>query len=281
MKHQNKSVSEFFNSISSKYDEKYKSDENNFLAHFFGRRIKMATEDLPAHLGTVMDVGAGTGQLYTFLKENGYSFDEYIAVDVSGGMLSHSSIPKESRYTGTVHLSELDSYESKVNHFFILGVTTYMSAVELDEALVRIQQLSAEKSRLICTFTNRKSIEFIMQATISSILCTFQKILGNRLSMVAAQAFPRLIINEKRMKAFLAPYGSIERIDYLNQTLTPFNRIFTRISIKFESYLTKKLKKWPEVLAVLSSDVLFKVLLHKHRTTDEDRVSTESEPGKT
>lgn len=259
MTSQDKLVGEFFDRIANKYDSKYKAYENMFLAHFFKTRLEMATNGLPKTLGTVVDIGAGTGQLYRFLLENGYSFDDYVAVDVSEGMLFNSAIPEEKRHIGTVHIPALDCYEGKVDHVFMLGVTTYMSATEVEEALDRIKRLSAKDGQLVCTFTNRYSVEFFMQAAISSLLRAFRKLSGNRLNLVAAQTFPRLIVGEKRMKAFLLPCGAIERIDYLNQTVTPLNRLFTRASIRLESLLNRILPRRPGILAAFSSDILFRV----------------------
>lgn len=259
MTNQDNLVGDFFDKIASNYDSRYKLRENMFLAHFFRKRLEMATDGLPKHLGTVVDIGAGTGQLYRFLLENDYSFDDYVAVDVSEGMLINSAIPEEKRHIGTVHIPALDCYEGKVDHVFLLGVTTYMTATEVEEALDRIERLSAKDGQLVCTFTNRHSVEFFIQSAISSILRAFRKLSGNRLNLVAAQTFPRLIVGEKKMKAFLMPYGAIERIDYLNQTLTPLNRLFTRPSIRLESLLNRVLPRWPGILAAFSSDILFRV----------------------
>lgn len=259
MTNQNKSVGEFFDKISDGYNDKYETRANKFLAHFFRQRIEKATDGLPRHLGTVMDIGAGTGQLYRFLLENGYSFDEYVAVDVSDGMLSNSPIPEGNRHVGTVHLPALDRYEGRINHFFLLGVTTYMTAAELRDALSRMEQLSAMDGRIVCTFTNRRSVEFVMQSAMSSLLKAFRKLSGNHLDVVAAQSFPRLIIDESAMKAFLTPHGEIERVDYINQTLTPVNRVLTGASVRLESFVNRVLRNKPATLAALSSDILFRV----------------------
>lgn len=261
MTDQSKSVGAFFDKISNSYDAKYESKASRFLAHFFRSRIEKATDNLPKSLGTVIDIGAGTGQLYRLLLESGFSFDNYVAVDVSAGMLSQSSIPEESRHVGTVHLPSLDRYQGNVDHFFLLGVTTYMTPCELEAALDRIEQLSNAEGLLICTFTNRNSIEFLVQSAISMLLKWYKKLAGNRFDLVAAQTFPRLIVSEAEMKAFIAPHGTIERIDYLNQTLTPFNRLLTGASIHLESLIRRILRKRPGALAVLSSDILFRVRL--------------------
>lgn len=261
MTKRDKSVGEFFDKISGQYDAKYDSESNKFLAHFFRRRLEIATDGLPKSLGTVMDIGAGTGQLYRFLLENGYSFDDYIAVDLSEGMLSKSPIPQKSKHVGTVHLPTLDRYIEKVDHFFLLGVTTYMKSNELEDALERIERLSKSDGLLICTFTNRNSIEFMLQTIISLILKVTKRFSRNRYNLVASQTFPRLIIGEEKMKSFLALHGTIERIDYINQTFTPVNRLLTVTSIRLESALSRLLRKRPRALALLSSDILFRLRL--------------------
>ena len=258
-----KSVREFFDEISDQYDAKYDVKANKFLAHFFRRRIEIATDGLPMSLGTVLDIGAGTGQLYRFLLENGYSFDNYVAVDISGGMLSQSIIPKDSRYVGDIHLPELDFYRGTVDHIFLLGVTTYMASDELADALKRIEQLSKDDGLLICTFTNRNSIELMAQSIISWLLYTFSRLTGSGLNVVAAQRFPRLIVSEKAMKAFLSPHGTTEGVFYVNQTLTPVNRILPMASIRLESFLNHMLQKWPRALAPLSSDILFRIRMER------------------
>jgi SAM-dependent methyltransferase len=261
MKNQTKQVGEFFDKISNQYDAKYEAHTNKFLAHLFRRRIESATNALPKSLGRVMDIGAGTGQLHRFLLENGFSFDDYIAVDVSEGMLSKSDIPEESRHVGTVHLPTLDRYNGTVDHFFLLGVTTYMSANELDATLNRIARLSSKDGLLVCTFTNLSSIEIKAQTVFSWLLKLFIRLSGKRLNVVAAQTFSRLIVSEAAMKSFLRPHGTIERIDYINQTFTPFNRLFTGASIRLESFLSRSLRRRPALLAVFSSDILFRVRL--------------------
>jgi len=74
-------------------------------------------------------VGAGTGSLYDFLLSKNIQSD-YFATDITEKMLEQSKIPLERRFYGSLLDSNFPIQE--FDYIFLLGVTSYMSPIEME-----------------------------------------------------------------------------------------------------------------------------------------------------
>ena len=253
-------VADFFNSIASTYNLKYDKQRNSFLAHFFEERLKIAVQNAKRPMGVVLDIGAGTGQLYNYLVDKKIPFDDFWAVDISRSMLSNSSIPEDRRIVGTVNAPGLRPLDGTIKKFFMLGVTTYMSIPDIQQALRRIQELADRDAELSITFTNSRSIESGLQRLIASALKMSKRVNRNWLDRyVASQTFDRTTLCENEMRSLLSLYGEILEINYQNQTFTPLNRIAPKFSICVERQIRKFFGSNPRMMAAFSSDIHFRL----------------------
>lgn len=252
-------VGTFFDSISKAYTEKYDPAKNRFLAHFFRQRLVAAVAGVPTTMGRVLDIGSGTGQLFAFLQQEGFGFGDFWAVDISAGMLEQSPVPPDRRVVGTVHSASLDPMAGSFDHFFMLGVTTYMSRAEVVAAFQRIRELAAPDATFVCTFTNRGSIEYVVHTSLSFVLHRLKRLTGLGTSAVAAQGFSKFIISEEEMRELVSSAGRIERVSYLNHTLTPINRMMPRLSIAVERLTAKLFSENVRLMRLFSSDIMFHV----------------------
>ncbi|MDO9461336.1 MAG: hypothetical protein Q7N95_14670 [Alphaproteobacteria bacterium] len=263
-------VADFFNSIASTYNFKYDKQKNSFLAHFFEERLKAAVQNARQPMGIVLDIGAGTGQLYNYLIDKKISFDDFWAVDISSSMLNNSSIPEDRRIVGTVNSSVLSPLSGTIEQFFMLGVTTYMSIPDIQEALRRIQELADRDAELSITFTNNRSVESRLQRLIASALKMSKRVnrdWSNR--YVASQTFDRTTLCESEMRSLLSPHGEIVEVNYQNQTFTPLNRIAPKFSICVERQIQKVFGSNPRMMAAFSSDIHFRLRIAVMGVTPE------------
>lgn len=254
-------VRSFFDAIAGSYDRKYSEEGGRFLNHFFSDRLRTAVHGLALDGRRVVDIGAGTGQLYNYLSAIG-SESGYLAIDVSSGMLDHSRIPLEKRLVGRLDQVEEEIADSSVDCFFMLGVTTYMSELEIKKYFHIMSQKAAPGALAIVTISNRRSVEFFLQSVASRLLRGARHVgLGRFDDRVAAQTFKRncMTLNEFRM--LLPNESSMEEVSALNQTFTPLNRLFPRFSIAAEDVIRRLTRSQSVIRRGLSSDLLIRVRL--------------------
>lgn len=264
---QTESVKVFFDSTSPDYKNRYKNERSVFLAHFFNTRLTHAAGIIAANRGPVLDIGAGTGELYTVLtREHGLNADQYIGIDISPGMLAASEIPEAQQRTGSLLSLARDLEGRKFRNFAMLGVTTYIPRIELARSLQVIRELSAPDARLIITFTNRYSIERVMQLFIALAFRTLSVLSSRRQdTYVAAQTFSRTFCSYTEAVSIMKSYGELEHVIWLNQTVTPLNRLFPRASIWLEKAIGRLVSHSSMLLSPISSDVL---LVVRYRTLE-------------
>jgi 2-polyprenyl-3-methyl-5-hydroxy-6-metoxy-1,4-benzoquinol methylase len=148
-------IKKFFDHLAPTYAHKY-SSEQPYLQYFFTTRLELATAQLPLANKTILDIGAGTGALYDFLKKQDLVFS-YYACDISEKMLQASAIPEEHRFVG-----EVDQIEWPVEHFdyiFALGLTSYLDDEQMERLLRFCAQHLSPEGRVIVSFTNRSAVE--------------------------------------------------------------------------------------------------------------------------
>lgn len=245
-KRQQQKVKNFFNDISPEYQKKY-SPQNSFLHYFFQQRIHEATSSFSFEQKSILDIGAGTGALYQFLKKDNPDL-QYFATDIAGKMLEESMIPENQYFVGDV--SDFPFPEKKFDFIFLLGVTTYFDQKELEKHLTFIQNHLAEDGNAILSFTNRSSLDFRIRQVVG-FFTRFIKLKKN----VIGQDFEIFAYSPSEANKNLSSKFSIQQQIFLNQTFPPFNRLFSKASISLAHFFKKNISS-PTLLSWLSSDFL-------------------------
>ena len=244
------SIREFFDGHAVEYRSKYTRKEQ-FYEYFFYERLDRATSGISFSDKKILDIGAGTGPLYDYLTDKGFSdFKRYDATDLSGGMLAQSKIPQEHQYVGD--FLEL-KFEQTYDFVFMLGVSTYLTPENMQEHVQKIKKILAPGGTFIVTFTNKRSLDIQLRSILSPIVRLFAS--RNR---IIAQEFNTWFYSMSEAKKILEADFELAEIRGLNHTFFPFSRIFQRASISLAKRISKlgekKLKYW------LSSDLLFSAI---------------------
>ncbi len=260
---------EFFDAISSTYNDKYSSRDQPFLSNFFQERLDHATADLDLHGRRIVDVGAGTGQLYDRLVSQLGELD-YFGVDLSAGMLANSNIPEQRRLVGTLEDVQTVWQDASVDYFFMLGVTTYMSKDEIAACFRIMHRKAREGGTVIVTLSNAVSAERSLQSLAHGILRMSSRArVYTSKKHVAAQGFERTFLTIPEFERLVHPHWTLRSVVELNQTFTPFNRMLPTASLKFQNAIRKFTRSGSMARSVLSSDLLLRM----------ERVASESATG--
>lgn len=235
-------VRAFFNAHSKDYKVKY-DKKNVFYEYFFYERLASATEGLPLDKKTILDVGAGTGPLYTYLLQKGVNLPNYYATDISEDMLGQSDIPEEKCFVGDL---ESVSIDKSFDYVFMLGVTTYMNEATIGKVFEKIQHLLKPGGQLVVTFTNRKSLDIRLRSFLKPLAKLF-----SRKDTILNQGFETWYYSEAEVGELLPRNMKAKRKIGLNHTFFPFSRLLPGLSVS----LAKKIHgiKW----SAFSSDLLF------------------------
>lgn len=245
MTNNKKKVKGFFNDISTDYKKKY-SKQNKFHYYFFIERLQKATKRFDFSNKKVLDLGAGTGDLYDFITNLDASID-YSGTDVSEGMLSNSSIPEDRRFLGDYNSLKLPY--SNYNYAFMLGVSTYLS----DEQMNGYVQFMAEhvEDEVIVTFTNKYCFDNFYRTLLKPII----SLIPNKRNVLSQKIDIHTYTPKQAIELFSKEFDLVE-IEWLNHTVFPLNLIFPSLSIKIANLLDKmKSRFW---LSLFSSDFIIK-----------------------
>jgi SAM-dependent methyltransferase len=243
---QTEKVRDFFDVVSEEYREKYEK-RRIFHNYFFNQRLEQATEGLDFGGKTILDIGAGTGNLYDYIVGKDDSIDFY-ACDISAKMLEQSNIPPENRFVGKCY--EIDFPVRQFDYIFMLGVTTYLNADEMEKTAEFIHRNLADDGTAVITFTNRQGFDTITRTLSKNIIRLFK--LKNK---VISQSFRIYTYSLNQVKSLYQGKLQMKEARFINQTIFPFCYVLPKLSVTLARRVGNKIKN-KQLAARLSSDFI-------------------------
>ena len=240
-------VQEFFNRIAENYDSRY-TPEKPLHHWYFNDRLRLATEGLQLNEKRVLDIGAGTGALYSYLMARYDGHIDYQGCDISSEMLASSPIPEDRRFVGTCH--EIPPSKDALDVIFVLGVTTYMSYDDLVALISWCRRHISDVGTVVITFSTKSTYNTIAMKPIMPLV----RLVGKR-DRVAAQEFPRSTYSPDDVTDVLGNMFSVRTCHFLNQTFFPFNHLVPRTSIVLAKFLRDNINN-TSILAKLSGEFM-------------------------
>ena len=216
-------VRRFFDALAPTYRDRYGKTQP-FLAYFHRQRLEEATRPFSFTGKRVLDIGAGTGQLYEFLLEKEPAID-YYACDLSVEMKKHSRVPPERYFVGQA--TALHFPADDFDLVFVLGVTTYLSRSENDRLLQWIVAHLRPGGQAVLSFTHRRSLDYQLRR----LFRAFGWGRKDGRSLLLGQRFPISAFSLPEARTLMNDQFQVEQVAWLNQTIFPFNRLFPRWSI--------------------------------------------------
>ena len=227
-------VRSFFNKVASDYPKRY--DPKNVFLHFLhSERLHFAVEGLALDGTRVLDVGAGTGQLYDYLTAQFVSVD-YMACDIAEAMQTYSNVPENQYKIGT--LETLAFEQESFDYVFMLGVTSYLSKSDFQKHIEEVQKILKPGGVFIVTFTHRASLDYRIRGLANRVMP--RSWMKNRL---VGQAFQTQAYTPEEVNPMFQEGFEQRAFLWLNQTVSPFNRLFPKLSIRLARPAYKKKKR--------------------------------------
>lgn len=251
---QKQEVQEFFNKIATEYKAKY-SETDAFRHYFFSERLREATHGFDFKNKKILDIGAGTGDLFDFLQALEPSVD-YYASDISANMLAQSRIPADRQFVGACY--ETDFPVKQFDYIFMLGVMTYLEAGEARKIADFIHSALAENGRAIITFTNQSSLDWKMRKLFKSLA---RNVMPKK--YVLSQEFQVHAKKLAEVENQIQAQFNVEDVRWLNHTVFPLSQILKTFSVKMAEKAHSALKN-KSLLDLLSSDFLL-ILSRKNK----------------
>jgi SAM-dependent methyltransferase len=199
----------FFDHIAKEYNRKW---EQPYLRYFFLRRMELATSGFSPDGKRILDVGAGTGWLYDYLKEPGEELD-YQGLDISENMLRESKIPEDRRIIGNILDLALPS--ESFDTIFALGLTTYFKKKELELFFNKINDLLRSGGIALVSFTNPMSLDVQFRKGLGFFSFLFPK------NTLAGAGLSRFTYAPFRVRKALPEPLILNKVQYFSPTL-PF-----------------------------------------------------------
>ena len=215
-------VSGFFNNIAEGYRSKY-SGSDVFLDYFFNERLEEAVDGLDLPGKRILDIGAGTGNLYDKIISIAGDSD-YWACDIASRMLDESNIPDGRKFVGKCH--EIEFPEIPFDIVFMLGVTTYLDQEELDETFSFIHSALSNGGIARITFTNEESIDWMLRRITKAVA---RRVIPGK--YVLSQDFPIFPKSASGVAEMIKGRFEIDELRLLNHTVFPFYKFSKKASI--------------------------------------------------
>ncbi|RMG80569.1 MAG: class I SAM-dependent methyltransferase [Bacteroidetes bacterium] len=246
MESQREKVGRYFDKLAPAYFRRF-SKEKPYHADFFTERLHLATDQFDFNQKHILDVGAGTGVLYDFLKAKCAAF-RYEACDISPQMMAQSAIPEANRHIGQVF--ECGFPPATFDFVFLLGVTSYMSESDLRKSLACVEKILAPGGVAVISFANKKSLD----ALVRRILRPIARRTGPKTG-VLAQSFDTFYGDFDQVCRLFSDQTEVRQVKWFNHNLPVLNTMTPRLSV----WLSKKIRRYVPDSALkrwLSADFL-------------------------
>lgn len=246
-------IQSFFDHLAPSYARKY-SSEQVYLQFFFTTRLELATENLTFQDATILDIGAGTGALYEYIKKQN-PFFHYFACDISEKMLQAGSIPEECRYVGEV--DRINWPVKQFDYIFALGLTSYLDDKQMERLLAFCAQHLRKGGRVVVSFTNGSSLEvrirYLLQPLIRQFLRRKNRLVGQEFK---TRAYALAVAKE----AFIAKNLYYCNLKWISPSIPFLHHWMPQWSVKSSKFLAKKkvfsfLNRWLSHEFILSFQV--------------------------
>ena len=243
----------FFDSVAADYNRRYKKQDPRFI--FFHERLEYALSNETIVEKSILDVGAGGGQLYHRLRKQNVT---YYACDISQEMMKEGNLPNNCSFV--INESGIIPSDLKIRHYdyvFMLGLTAYLSENELRSYIDEIKPLLNLGSKVIISFSLNNPLHTFphrVMKTIARCLPSFYvlKALRSSISGASVTVNRTNVSNICSLDGELLPYS----IYYHGLIPSPLNRI---LGSKINSLLTKLVRRaLSSRIKLLSSDCIIK-----------------------
>jgi SAM-dependent methyltransferase len=244
----------FFDRTSTSYGAKYGS-ASTFHHYFFRTRLEAALKDLALPGGAVLDIGSGTGALYEAMHPR-WPYLRFFATDISAAMLAENPAPKEQQYLG--HAYDHPFPVRQFDAIFMLGVTTYMNAEELEKNLAFVAKSLKPGGAAIITFTNAHALDTLVRDLLRRPLRWWRPGAGVLTSGVRIRSY-----SWSQVRSLLSARFSMVELRLLNHTVFPLSRLLPGPSVALARWLGRH-NGTPRWLRWLSSDLMVVVRSAEH-----------------
>src|SRR6185436_10294665 len=133
----------------------------------------------------------------------------FFATDISAGMLAQSRVPKAQQFVG--HAYDHPFATRQFDVIFMLGVTTYLSADELDKNLAFIARSLKPGGTAIISFTNKHGLDTIVREALRTPMRWF----GRKGKVLSSDLVTRNY-SLGEVKKLTARHLTIDRVDVHN-----------------------------------------------------------------
>ncbi|MEZ5308603.1 MAG: class I SAM-dependent methyltransferase [Pyrinomonadaceae bacterium] len=188
-----------------------------FLHYFFNERLDEAVRGLDFEGKTILDIGAGTGNLFDRISSE-FPDPDYYACDIAEKMLGASRIPADRRFVGACH--QIEWPRDRFDIVYMLGVTTYLDPSELEKTLRFVHDVLEDDGEARITFTNSASLDWKFRKALKSVA----RLTGSK-KLVLSQDFNIYPFSLKDLPAFLFDMFSVKEVVWLNHTVFPFYKV--------------------------------------------------------
>lgn len=226
-------VKAFFDELAPSYKRKF-SDDQPYLQFFFQQRLEIATNQVEWNDKIIFDIGAGTGTLYDYLKQENTSFD-YYACDLSEAMLSQSNIPKIYRKAG--HFNEVNWPHKKADVIVALGLTSYLSKDDFQVFIDFLEKKLVSGGIAIVSFTNKDSWEVYLKEKIKNWIPQWiippNKVFGQKFNILTYNKKDLFfLVNREKI--------SLEKINFIPPVIPFLNILSPMLAVRFSKWMITK-----------------------------------------
>lgn len=148
--HRSAEVTAFFNGRGKAYADKVGGADKMFRFPYKAR-LECAVWDIDLDSADILDIGAGSGELYNRVSPMSDGAN-YYACDLSVVLLESHRASDERKWLGEIFDAPFHGY--KWDYIFLIGVVAYLSNESLDRHICYFREHLQERGQVILSITN-------------------------------------------------------------------------------------------------------------------------------